>query len=189
MRHLISSLAAAVSLVFASSAIGQEITLDPEPIIRPESDFTVYVLTGDTEILSSFHEEIGANWEGGTFLRSYENTGEYHYLAYAWRTAPQARMFMMPAMFAGLELEFRAYDDATYFPELRSIIDQELVKCGVKVDPMLILSSDTVSYFPQRVNDLQSMECMLDFVKSGGLGENVSFGFLGNEKIEEVEEN
>lgn len=180
-----------VALAFLASQGGIASAQSGEPLQRQQHDHTIYILSGDPTLVAKFHENVGVEWEGGVLLEANEAEGVYRYWAYGWRTAPQARQFMMPAMFSGLDLKFETYDDAKAFPELRAELDDASLSCGMTMDAFLILPDRSVTLItsPEHIEtQSEQLTCLLAKIRSGEILQGESFGFLGNEAIDPVGE-
>ncbi|WP_299192439.1 hypothetical protein [uncultured Erythrobacter sp.] len=155
---------------------------------RQSHDHAIYELAGDPSLVRQFHEEIGSNWIGGELLDADEEEGIYRYWAYGWRTAPQSRSFMMPAVFLGLDLEIVAYEQTAAFPDLRSNLDEVSMGCGLSVDPFLILPNRYITFVPTlqgSQSTISGQECVIEKLRTEARFSSEQFGFFGNERSED----
>ncbi|MFL0356705.1 hypothetical protein ACI5KX_09510 [Erythrobacter sp. GH1-10] len=162
-------------------------TPSTDPPARAEHDHTIYVLSGEPEALARFDAAVGARWEGGMLLDADTERGIYRYWAYEWRTAPQARQFMIPAMASGLDLEFEVYSENEAFPDLRARLDQAASGCDAKADVLFVLPTGEVTstITPEDAQtEADSFSCLLDEMREGRSLEGITFGFLGNDMQE-----
>jgi hypothetical protein len=105
---------------------------------KPKDPLDIYVVRGDAGQLERFQSEIGKGWRGGKLLDRLSSKTEYRYWAYPRRTAPEARIFMFGSMNFGLRLGFEAYQETTYYPAERAVLDGIVSRCGLKSDPFFI---------------------------------------------------
>ena len=110
----------------------------PAKLQRQERQDTIYVVRGAPGALEAFRTKLGDNWSGGKFLSGSSKKGSLRYWAFSDRTASEAREFIMPAVFSGLQLKPEQYDEARAFPTERRVLDQIAISCGAKSDPFFI---------------------------------------------------
>ena len=132
---------------------------------RLSHDHTIYILSGESKSLESFHQRIAAQWEGGELIDADSSKGVYRYWAYSDRTAPQSRAFMMPAIFSGLKLDFQAYQENVEFTAQRSALDELSLECGAISDPFFITPTGEVQITVEKATKPELQSCIYSRLK------------------------
>jgi hypothetical protein len=104
----------------------------------------IYVVRGTATALKQFHAEVARDWQGGQFLPSLSSGIEYRYWAYPSRTAPQARVFIFGTMNNGVRLDFEEYQETTYYPRERVLLNSIASRCRLESASLLIEPDRTV---------------------------------------------
>jgi hypothetical protein len=105
---------------------------------RQRQNHTIYTVRGSADQLKRFQSEVVSSWKGGVLLADRSVPSEYHYWAFAQRTAPQAREFIFGSMMSGLQLAMDAYNEEAFFPVERAALNEIVVSCALKTDPFFI---------------------------------------------------
>ncbi len=103
-----------------------------------EDPLDIFVVRGGTAELERFHAEVGKGWRGGKFLDRLSSKTEFRYWAYPSRSASEARTFIFGSLSFGVRLDVEAYDEATYYPKERALLDGVVSRCRLKSDPFFI---------------------------------------------------
>jgi len=172
-----------VALAFSLFLTPVSASCQESSVERVQHDHSIYLLSGDSAKLEKFHAEVGENWNGGILLDRNEQSGAYRYWAFDWRTAPQSRQFIVPAMFAGLDLNIFEYNDTDEHPELRAKLDAALSECDTLLDRFLILPTRHVTIFTRTEPTDSSTACLFKLIQDEKRFEGLKFGFLGSERM------
>jgi hypothetical protein len=105
---------------------------------KPEEPLDIYVVRGETARLERFKSEVASEWRGGKFLEPLSSGTEHRYWAFPTRTAPEARQFIFGSMSHGVQLDFEAYQEQTYFPKERAALNVAVSRCRLASDPFFI---------------------------------------------------
>jgi hypothetical protein len=105
---------------------------------RQRQNHTIYMVRGSADQLKRFQSEVASSWKGGVLLADRSGPSEYHYWAFAQRTAPQGREFIFGSMMSGLQLDMETYEEKAFFPTERAALNDIVVSCSLKTDPFFI---------------------------------------------------
>ena len=146
---------------------------------EPSDPLDIYVVRGDAAQLQRFDSEIAKGWLGGKFLGRLSTKSEYRYWAYSSRTASQARVFMFGSMNYGLRLDFEAYQERTYYPAERALLDEIALRCRLKSNALFIEPDRTVLVNPQAA-DKEVTDCVTTELKKAKAGADMPLKLLAN---------
>lgn len=167
--------------VYLALMLSGSLDAQHDQLERAPHDHTIFILRAESNKLAKFHSEIGENWEGGMLLKSAPEDGYHEYWAFSWRTARQARAFMMPAIFGNLGLEIKSYRQLEYFPQKRKKLDKIIMECGGKTDPFLILPTGKIARRPSTDQKPEIGNCITTKINAFPELMYKGFGFFGNE--------
>ena len=157
----------------------------PRPLQRQAHDHTIYIVEGSAHQLARFQNEIGAGWKGGTLLKKDEKQGKSRYWAFAQRTAPQAREFMLASMMYQLKMDMEAYEESRSFPAIRAELDALAIKCGCTRDPFFITPLSEVRVSPEPGLSFEAIDCILSGIGASDALRALPTVFVGNGPIPE----
>jgi hypothetical protein len=146
---------------------------------EPKDSLDIYVVRGEPAQLDRFHSEIGKGWQGGKFLEPLSSKTEYRYWAFSTRTAGQARIFMFGSMNYGLRLGFETYQQATYYPTERTLLDGIVSQCRLKSNPFFIQPDRTVLLDEQKEKESSAADCIRKELNKANIGMPIKL--LGDE--------
>ena len=79
-----------------------------------------------------------------------------------------------------LRFDIETYDEATYYPKERKLLNEIAGNCGATRDLFLVQPDRTLLLRPSPEEKFQVVDCLLAGVKKAGLVNVMPMGFLGN---------
>ena len=126
---------------------------------EPTAKLDIYVVRGGSDALKQFKAEMARGWTGGKFLDHLSSGTEHRYWAYPTRTAPEAREFIFGSLSHGVQLDFEEYQERTYYPKERALLDAIASQCRVKSDSFFI-EPDLTLVLANVAADSTSADCV-----------------------------